>query len=139
MRAALLSTAPERPIRDLRKGSEHVNCPFMQSLPSLPRDPGLLFMVLCACTGIIGLTGGCIYSAVSRRWAEFRAMGAPLLALSLTLAMGRTLQGYHLPIMASIVALAGWSITRTRGRARWFASVGTAGMACAIITAVLLF
>jgi hypothetical protein len=111
----------------------------MQSIPSLPSDPGLLFMVLCACVGILSLLTGSTIAMVAKRWAELKAIATPLLALALTLAIGRVLQGFHLPIMCTIVGLAAWSTTRTTGKIRMAAILGTAGLSSAILTAVLLF
>jgi hypothetical protein len=111
----------------------------MQSIPSLPSDPGLLFMVLSACVGILSLLTGSIIAMVHKRWLELRFIASPLVVLSIILTIGQALQGFHLPIMCTIATLAAWSTTKTSGKTRMFAFMGTAGLASAILTAVLLF
>ena len=96
-------------------------------------------MVLSACVGILSLLTGSIIAMVQKRWLELRFIASPLVVLSIILSIGPALQGFHLPIMCTIATLAAWSTTRTSGKTKIFAFMGTAGLASAILTAVLLF
>ena len=112
----------------------------MQSVPSLPADPGLQIMIILASAGILALVSGTIGAAIRRNTAALKALGAPLLTLMLVLAMGRTIAGAHLPLMGAIVLWIAWNAHHTTvGAYKVCGFIGAAGLAGSLISGLLLF
>jgi len=111
----------------------------MQSIPSLPGDPGLKAMVLLASVGILSLAAGIIRAAAHRDWAEFRALGGPLFCLCAILAFGRRVADFHLPLMGGVIIAIAWNARSFSGPYRLAAIVGVAGLSGALCAGLLLF
>ena len=111
----------------------------MQSVPALPADPGLRTMVIFACIGMMALITGTLVGAVRKDRSLLRTAGIPLLLLTITLALGKRAQGFHVYIMASIAALTAWGAYKQKTGGRWFPLVGAIGLSGAVCCALLLF
>jgi len=111
----------------------------MQATPSLPADPGLRLMVVMACIGILALIIGTVGAAIKKDTAALKAVGGPLLALSIILSFGRQIAPAHPFLMASIVLWCAHSARRCHGLTRWSAAMGGLGLATAYVTGLLLF
>jgi hypothetical protein len=111
----------------------------MQSIPSLPGDPGLKAMVVLASIGILSLVAGILGATIRRDWVEFRALGGPILGLVAILAFGRRLAGFHLPLMGGVIIALAWYTRRLSGPYRVSAIAGISGLAGALCAALLLF
>jgi hypothetical protein len=97
-------------------------------------------MIILASAGILALVSGTIGAAIRRDKTALKALGAPLLALMLVLAMGRTIAGAHLPLMGAIVLWIAWNAHRTAaGRYKVCGFIGAAGLAGALVSGLLLF
>jgi len=111
----------------------------MQSVPSLPADPGLRIMVTLACIGLLALLTGTIGAIVGRDKDAGVRIGGPLLILLIVVSLGRRMASVHLPLMSLIVVWIGWNVGRLTGRYRVCAAVGALGLAGALISGVVLF
>lgn len=96
-------------------------------------------MVLLASVGILSLATGITRAAVRRDWAEFRALGGPLLWLCVVLAFGRRLADFHLPLMGGVIIAIAWNARTFSGTYRLTAIVGVAGLSGALCAGLLLF
>ena len=111
----------------------------MQSVPSLPVDPGLRLMVVMACIGILSLVIGVIRGAVKRDSQTQKSAGGPLLTLMIILSFGRKIAPAHPILMSSIVLWCAVGAHRSQGFTRWATGSGGAGLASAYLTGLLLF
>ena len=119
--------------------ARHVTSPVMQSIPSLPGDPGLKAMVLLASIGILSLAVGILRATTRRDWVEFRALGGPLLCLCAILALGRRAADLHLPLMAGVIIAIAWNTRSFSGPYRACAIAGIVGLSGSLCAALLLF
>jgi len=111
----------------------------MQSIPSLPGDPGLKVMVILASIGILGLAAGFFRALARKDWTEMRALGGPLLCLGIVLALGRQIADLHLPLMGGIILAIAWNSRTLTGPYRALAIASILGLSGALCAALFLF
>ena len=96
-------------------------------------------MVVMACIAIVALITGTVGAAINRDPTALKAVGGPLLTLSIILRFGRQIAPAHPFLMAGIVVWCGFSARRTQGLTRGTSALGGLGLAAAYITGLLLF
>ena len=97
-------------------------------------------MIVLASIAIIALVSGTIGAAIGRQPAALKALGGPLLALTIVVGTGRALAGFHLPLMGGIVLwIALGAHGRLRGGYKICGLIAALGLAGATVAGLLLF
>ncbi len=96
-------------------------------------------MVILACIGICALLLGTFLGVIRKDKKMLRATGIPLILISMTLALGKHAQGFHVFIMGGIAILTAWGARHQTKTGRWISLCAAMGLCGAVCCALLLF